>query len=783
MSMILSNFWNFLMPMSAVVSPLDPKCNYYQELAMGELYYIFNNEYPRNYTAGYSCQWIAKSPLRSQIFLSCEDLNMPKSSNCQHDRLEISSSGPKHLSESHTYCGSGSVSLILQGSTLSVVLRTRSRSQGGRFFCAITAIESNIESDQSFDIPMADRGCNCGWKNDKKITGGHETRVNEYPAMVGLVDATRRIYCGGTIISNTYVLTAAHCVHNRDARTLYVQVGDHDVSTGDDTPYSALYKVVDYEMAEGYNPITYEGDIALVKVNNINFNENVGPICLPFRHSFNNYAGNFVTALGWGQLEFSGRPSDTLQEVDLEIIANEECEQSALEPIPNSEFCTYTSGKDTCQSDSGGPLLWQNQSNGRLFIWGIVSHGAGCGSLSPGINTRVASFLKWIQDRTDKLAVLNGIWWLLLLALKVEAQDCNDYIELVAGQEYYIASPSYPNFYSQPIDCVWNLRTAIGSQVLVSCDLLLPNTQNCYGGGLYVSTSGNVRFTDGRIYCGNNSFSAYSQQTTLALGLYGTGSPGGKFLCTATAIKLSTPKSSVQENGFLNCDCGWRPLTRILGGVETGINEFPFMAAIIYKGNLFCGGSIISDRFILSAAHCVVGKTSSDFFILVGDHNLNTGADTQSSGVYNMNGYVVHPDYQSSTQKNDISIVQVKTQIIFSAKVGPVCLPFRYSFRTMSGEPVLLIGWGQLEFSGPTSPTLQKVDVRIVSTQQCNQMQSEVISQGEICTYSDEPKDACQFDSGGPVVWLDRDTTRYQLIGIISHGVPCGSAAPAVNTR
>lgn len=66
------------MPMSAVVSPLDPNCNYYQELAMGELYYIFNNEYPRNYTAGYSCQWVAKSPLKAQIFLSCDDLNMPK---------------------------------------------------------------------------------------------------------------------------------------------------------------------------------------------------------------------------------------------------------------------------------------------------------------------------------------------------------------------------------------------------------------------------------------------------------------------------------------------------------------------------------------------------------------------------------------------------------------------------------------------------------------------------------------------------------------------------------
>lgn len=65
-----------------------------------------------------------------------------------------------------------------------------------------------------------------------------------------------------------------------------------------DTAFSALYRVNAYEMSPDYDPSTYQGDIALVQVDKINFNENVGPICLPFRYSFNTFEGDNVTALG-----------------------------------------------------------------------------------------------------------------------------------------------------------------------------------------------------------------------------------------------------------------------------------------------------------------------------------------------------------------------------------------------------------------------------------------------------------------------------------------------------
>ncbi|CAG9765917.1 unnamed protein product [Ceutorhynchus assimilis] len=401
MSIILSNFWNLLMPVSVIViDSIDKNCNFYQDLAMGKVYYIFNKEYPQNYSAGSSCKWVAKSPPNSKIFLSCDDITMPKSVNCKQDHLEISSIGKKNFTESHKYCGEGAFSLVTQESTLHVVLKTMKKSEAGRFLCSVTAVEAKTEDQVPFQSPMVQPSCQCGWKNDRRIVGGVDTSVNEYPAMVGMVDSNRRVYCGGTIISNRYVLTAAHCVQNRDPKSLLILVGDHDLTTGIDTPFSAIYRVTAYEMWDGYDPLTYQGDIALVQVDKINFNENVGPICLPFRYSFNTFEGDNVTALGWGQIEFSGPTAPILQEVDLEVISNSQCEQS--ETIVSSEICTFTPGKDTCQSDSGGPLLWQNPVSKRLFLLGIISHGVGCGSAAPGINTRMTSFLEWVQRRTNE---------------------------------------------------------------------------------------------------------------------------------------------------------------------------------------------------------------------------------------------------------------------------------------------------------------------------------------------------------------------------------------------
>ncbi|KAF7283055.1 hypothetical protein GWI33_001510 [Rhynchophorus ferrugineus] len=400
------DIFNFLMPVSMVVNVVDPNCVFYQEMLIGEQYYIYNREYPQNYSTGASCKWVAVSPPNSKIFLSCKDVIMPKTTNCRGDHLAISSNGQNNLTETHRYCGEGSFSLITKDNSLSITLFTTTQSEGGRFLCSITSLKDDSENELSgFGSLPVQTGCQCGWRNERRIVGGQETGVNEYPAMAGLIDRNSQppqVYCGSTIISNKFVISAAHCTYNHDPRSLLVLVGEHNVDAGADTDYTALYNVIAYEMHPRYNPSNQANDIAIIQTDRINFNDNVGPICLPFRYTYDTFQEEKVTMLGWGQLEFSGMVSSTLQEVSVDVISNVECGERQSEAVNSNEICTYTEGKDSCQSDSGGPLLWQNQGNKRLFLVGIISHGIGCASGFPGVNVRVTAFLEWIQSRTNE---------------------------------------------------------------------------------------------------------------------------------------------------------------------------------------------------------------------------------------------------------------------------------------------------------------------------------------------------------------------------------------------
>lgn len=272
-------------------------------------------------------------------------------------------------------------------------------STGGRFLCSITAID-----DGTVTTTSAPNTCDCGWKQQTRIVGGHDTGVNEYPAMAGLINLdTRSYYCGGSILSNRYILTAGHCLYNKEPADMAVLVGDHDLSTGDDTPYSALYLSESFTTHPEFSINTLANDVAIVKTaSEIVFSAFVGPICLPFRYTTESFVGQTVTALGWGNTEFNELPSDILQEVDLDVVDTDYCATRITDrPVTSNQICTYGDGKDTCQHDSGGPILWMDSSTSRLQLVGIVSYGVDCASGEPSVNTRVTRYLSWIASVTS----------------------------------------------------------------------------------------------------------------------------------------------------------------------------------------------------------------------------------------------------------------------------------------------------------------------------------------------------------------------------------------------
>lgn len=108
------------------------------------------------------------------------------------------------------------------------------------------------------------------------------------------------------------------------------------------------------------------------------------------------FAGYSLPVAGWGSLDYGAPATNVLKKVYLNVLSNSAC-SSKISGILPTQMCTYTAYKDTCQYDSGGSFYWTN--GGRLFSTAIVSYGTACASTQPSVNTRVTSYLSWIESK------------------------------------------------------------------------------------------------------------------------------------------------------------------------------------------------------------------------------------------------------------------------------------------------------------------------------------------------------------------------------------------------
>ncbi|XP_043266812.1 venom serine protease 34-like [Venturia canescens] len=362
------------------------QCDFSQDLLPDKEYYIYNPEYPQDYTYQTSCRWVLKSNL--PIKISCDPFDVAPSSQCSKDAITIKQYGEKI---GHRYCGRGNLNLLLKTPTLTITLSTSPETTGGKFLCVVKA--------QTPDDDNSD--CKCGWKNAERIVGGQETGVNEFPMMAGVVELSRAfVYCGATIINDRQLLTAAHCVLNRDPSKIGILIGDHDLSKGSETNASKVLRVDTYDINPFYNNLTWENDIAIITVEKyIEFSQRVGPVCLPFQHSPDTFAGSPVEILGWGLTQPVDSVATVLQKAQVTVITNAACRRYHPRVTP-AQMCTQEDDKDSCQFDSGGPVLWQNPSTRRLVEVGIIASGGPCANGEPVENTRVGAYIDWIVDLT-----------------------------------------------------------------------------------------------------------------------------------------------------------------------------------------------------------------------------------------------------------------------------------------------------------------------------------------------------------------------------------------------
>ncbi|KAL4716436.1 hypothetical protein ACJJTC_015864 [Scirpophaga incertulas] len=370
-------------------STQDPQCDFFQNVQVGQTYYVYSPNYPNSYPSGVQCRWVATCPTGYNCRLDCPVISLPQTSSCSMDRLLVSKTGDLQLNGADYYCGQGSLTAVSTGNRISVGLITAVSSPGGRFMCQLYA--------QAQTGPT----CSCGYRKQNRIVGGQETGVNEYPMMVGLQDRRiGQIKCGGVIISNRHALSAAHCMVGQDYNNYDVVVGQHNVQT-DDSPATRRYRIISYRPHPQFTETNYDYDIAILTTSQtIAFSDRVGPVCMPFKFANADFTGAQLTILGWGTLFPGGPVSPALRKVNVDVISQSSC-RSTVSTLTNRQICTYTPGKDACQDDSGGPLLYTDSATGLLFSVGIVSFGRFCAEKGqPGVNTRVPALLDWIVQNS-----------------------------------------------------------------------------------------------------------------------------------------------------------------------------------------------------------------------------------------------------------------------------------------------------------------------------------------------------------------------------------------------
>ncbi|XP_039526640.1 chymotrypsin-like protease CTRL-1 [Pimephales promelas] len=223
------------------------------------------------------------------------------------------------------------------------------------------------------------------------IINGRE--ANPWPWQVSFQTSRGEHVCGGTLINNFWVLTAAHCLIK--PRNHFVVLGQTD--RGSKKEPIQIKKIAKVFTHPDYNKqIKFNNDVTLVKLSSpVQMTSHVSPICLPGSSS-TILPGTICVTTGWGKTETELTPR-LLQEAELPIVSQAQCRlKFGHKQITDAMICAGGSGVSSCQGDSGGPLMCE--SSGVWYQVGIVSYGKDyCDVNIPQVYTRVSYFRKWID--------------------------------------------------------------------------------------------------------------------------------------------------------------------------------------------------------------------------------------------------------------------------------------------------------------------------------------------------------------------------------------------------
>ncbi|CAG9137310.1 unnamed protein product [Plutella xylostella] len=249
------------------------------------------------------------------------------------------------------------------------------------------------------------------------------------------------------------------------------------------------------------------------------------------------------------------------------------------------------------------------------------------------------------------------------------------------------------------------------------------------------------------------------------------------------------------------CGSSDASLGRVVGGKPAKLGDFPWMALLGYRQRRspeprwLCGGSLITSKHVLTAAHCIHGREKDLYQVRLGELDLSREDDGATPIDIPIKKLIKHDEYSPTGFTNDIGVLLLERQVAFTSLIKPICIPTDSELRARSFENYtpIIAGWGDTEFRGTSASHLQALQLPVVSNDFCRsayvKYKAQTIDDRVLCAgYKMGGKDACQGDSGGPLmqpIW-NKSTykTHFYQIGVVSFGKKCAEPGfPGVYSR